>query len=466
MATINERVLTQASVRRLCARNSARTEYADTVVPNLKLIVQPSGVKSWAVRTQIGKKSVKLTIGSATALLLPEARQRARKLLEQVTAGVDPRKVRAAQAANTVELVVSDWLRRDQSNKRTGKQVKALFDKNVLPFIGNRSFVSLTTEDAQKVVDRIEDRGSIIMARRVQSYLSQLFKWAVGRKIITSNPLINVPKPGNEKSRERWLSDGELREVWNAAIELGWPYGPVLQMLILTGSRRGEIAGLRWNEVDRDGILLPGERVKRLPRYAHVSHYIPLSEQALALLDSLPRIAPPKGGPAFVFTTTGRLPPTNWDRTLKRLDRIIRARREAEGREPMARWTIHDLRRSTVTGMQALGVPFDVIEATIGHVGMSRRGVAGAYRRFAYETEKREALAQWGAHVAALVEEPIISCKRLSPEAAAAMAAEQTAAVDPRIPESYRGLGSKVVMREDGDGAGFVIGGSRPMTKG
>jgi integrase len=167
-------------------------------------------------------------------------------------------------------------------------------------------------------------------------------------------------------------------------------------------------------------IRLPGSRVKRMPRQAQVGHEIPLSRAAMAVLAQCPRPA----GAVYVFSVTdGRSPVADWDRSkvLKQFREDVAARRAAAGRAPVEPFVLHDLRRTAVVGMQALGVPFDVIEAVVGHVGESRRGVAGVYRRFPYANEKAEALERWGQHIMALLAKPIIRRKRLSAEAAAAL---------------------------------------------
>ena len=131
-----------------------------------------------------------------------------------------------------------------------------------MPAWGHRSIKDIRRHDVLVLMDTIADRGAIIMARRVVAYVHRLFRWAVSRGIIDSNPASDLPKPGKEIRRDRVLTDNELKEVWRASEELGWPYGSALQLLILTGARRAEISELRWSEVNGDTISLKGSRTK------------------------------------------------------------------------------------------------------------------------------------------------------------------------------------------------------------
>src|SRR4029077_10470239 len=191
--------------------------------------------------------------------------------------------------------------------------------------------------------------------------------------------------PGSETKRDRVLADGEVIAVWGAAGKIGWPCGPAFRLLVLTGARREEIGQLRWSEIVGDAINLEGARTKNGER-----HIIPLSPPALTLLDQLPRIADSD----FVFTISGKSPLARWSGPKANLDDLA----------GVDAWRTHDLRRTTATGLQRLGVPLQVTEAILGHTAGSRAGVVGIYQRHDYAAEKRSALESWGAHVTDLVE--------------------------------------------------------------
>jgi len=169
-----------------------------------------------------------------------------------------------------------------------------------------------------------------------------------------------------------------LATVWNAASEVVWPYGPAVQLLILTGARRAEIAEMKWSEINGNAIKLSGSRAKNAE-----AHDIPLSEQALEVLLKIPRVV----GSEFVFGKP--LKGGAWSNAKIKLS--------ATTIQP---WRIHDLRRTVSTGMNELGTEPHIVEAVLGH---TVKGVAGVYNRAKYAAAKRAALEAWGAHVSTLV---------------------------------------------------------------
>ena len=168
-------------------------------------------------------------------------------------------------------------------------------------------------------------------------------------------------------------------------------FGSLTQLLILTGARRGEIGGLRWPEMVDGEISLAGERTKN-----GEPHKVPLSLPALAIIESLPRVA----GTDLLFSTNGKTKVSGWSKAKRQLDDAL-----IEAKQELPSWTVHDLRRTVATGLQKLGVNLQVIEAVLGHVSGSRSGVVGTYQRHSFDKEKAAALEAWGAHVSRLVEE-------------------------------------------------------------
>ena len=114
------------------------------------------------------------------------------------------------------------------------------------------------------LLDGIVAGGRPVAANRVLTAIRKLFNWAIERDIIASSPCAGVKPPTPEQSRDRVLSDDELRNVWRAADQLGGPFGALVKLLILTGQRRDEVARMTWSEVDFDARLwtLPKERSK------------------------------------------------------------------------------------------------------------------------------------------------------------------------------------------------------------
>lgn len=180
--------------------------------------------------------------------------------------------------------------------------------------------------------------------------------------------------------RDRVLTDMEIKAVWNAAEEMGYPFGTLVQMLLVTGQRREEVAQMRWEQITNDTWTLPRTQTK-----ADRAHEVPLSSLAMTILAGIPRFTGP-----YVFTTTGGTKPVSgYSKAKVRLD----AKSGVHG------WCIHDLRRTCGTGLARLGIPLVTISRVLNH---AEGGVTRIYARHSYLPEKREALEMWGEKVRAL----------------------------------------------------------------
>ena len=196
-----------------------------------------------------------MTLGTYPAISLAQARQAWRDARQDVAAGRDPAKVRKREEMGTnFKSVADEWLDRDQSKNKIAKLVRHIVERDLVPVWGHRAVTDITRRDVRDLIDSIADRGAPIGALRVHAYVHRFFRWCVGRDIIEANPAADMPKPGSETKRDRVLSDEELTAVWNAAGNIGWPYGDAIRLLILTGARREEIGQLRWSEIKGDEI--------------------------------------------------------------------------------------------------------------------------------------------------------------------------------------------------------------------
>jgi integrase len=350
---------------------ASRREIPDDYLRGLYLIIQPTGAKSWAVRYRLGGKPTKHTIGSYPAFGLKEARDKGAEILRAVAEGHSPRRA----AGGTVAAAVEQFIERHGKNYRpkTLYYVRAWLQYAVDAW-GDRKLDSLARADVRSMLDRIE---APMVANRVHGIVRKFFNWCVENDLIANSPATGVRAPNKEVSRDRVLTDDELREVWRAVENDS--HGPIVRLLILTGQRRGEVAGMRWSELDLDSALwtLPRERVKNDRR-----HEVPLSKQAVAILRQVPCISD-----SSVFALAE---PHNGLQRLK----------EKVGVES---WTLHDLRRTCTSGMARLGVGIAVIEKILNHVSGSFAGIVGVYQRHEFADEKRAALQQWADHVERLV---------------------------------------------------------------
>ena len=324
---MNTRTFTAAAVERMRAPASGQIDHFDHGYPGLALRVSYGGAKAWVYFYRLFGKQKRLTLGRWPSMSLAAAREAWRDARQTLDKGESPKHQRPAQA-NSFAAVADEWLKRDQAHNRTHVQVKQRIERCAKPAWGDRQISTIGRRDINDLIDSVADRGAIIMARRLHAHLHRLFRWAVGRGILETNPMAHLPKPGSETPRDRVLTDAELAEVFkNTSKLLPASYGPMFQLLILTGARRTEIAALRWSEIKDDTIILPRDRTK-----TGQVHSIPLAPQALAILKQLPRIGPSD----FVFTVTGRNPAVDFSGSKKRLDDITK----------IPPWRIHDLRRT------------------------------------------------------------------------------------------------------------------------
>lgn len=397
----------------------AREEVPDGLLLGLYLIVQQSGAKSWAVRYRAEGRPRKLTLGSFPTIDLATARDRARDALRAAAEGRDPAaekkasrqtpKVPAGANEAAIETVIDQFIQRyvkPNNRPSTASETERLLRKDVILAWRGRTVPSIAKADVLALLDAIVDRGAEIGANRTLAAMRRFFNWCVERGLIETSPCDRVKAPTGERSRDRVLSDAELREVWLAADTIGWPFGLMMQLLILTAQRRSEVAGMRRSELDFKAAVwtIPRERSKN-----DQAHDVPLSPPVVALLTDAPTVASTDG---YVFTTTGESVVSGYSRAKSRLDEaIMMARRKAvteagEDAEKIAAfppWTLHDLRRTAATGMSRLGVALPVVEKILNHSSGSFAGVVGVYQRHGYSEEKRYALDGWAHHVMTLV---------------------------------------------------------------
>jgi len=386
---MSRRILTAETIGRI-RPSTVRREIADAVLPGLYLVVQPSGARSFAVRTRIANKPVKITLGPWPVIDLAKARELARAKLQAAGAGVDPRQAtREAEQAlrHTVAAVAEDWLRRDQGDNRDVARVRRIMAREVLPYLGEMSIEAVRTRDIIGLIDRVADRAPV-HANRVLAHTKRLFRWAAMRDLIENSPAATIEKPTAERARDRVLTDAELVAIWHAAGRVGGAYGAGVRLLMLTGARVAEIFEARWPEVHGDALLLPAERSK-----SREGRTIWLSPPAREIVDALPRFA----GCDWLLTARGRHP---FQARASSKDRLVHEL-AAEG---MADWRLHDFRRTIATGLQRMGVRLEVIETVLGHVSGSRVGIVGTYQKHRFEAEAAEAVRRWGEHVRGLLD--------------------------------------------------------------
>jgi integrase len=385
--------LTVAAVRNYRPR-AQRYEIADTGT-GLRLVVHPTGRKSWIIRyRRPNGKSAKLTLGTCDDrgvecepvmgghLTLAAARKLAAEVNHDRARGNDPGVKVAPSPSLGVNSVIDKFIERYAKQHTRPSTVETY--QGILNSVANRwsgrKITDITKRDVLHVLDDYTSAGKNAMAVLVLAALSKLFAWAITRDIVAVSPCTGIDRPAKPKPRERVLDDGELGRVWAAARELGYPAGPIIQLLILTGARVREIAGMRRSELNGPVWTLPSERSKN---GRSLTLLLPATAQEIIV--GLPRI-----GSGYLFTYNGVTP----------VDRLTWAKEKLDRLCPLDRpWVIHDLRRTTATGLASLEVQPHIVEAILNHKGGVISGVAATYNRHPYFEEAGRALEAWASHV-------------------------------------------------------------------
>jgi integrase len=400
----------------------ARREIPDGHTRGLFYVLQPSGAASWAFRYRFAGKTRKLTLGPYPALDLKASRQMASDAAQALARGDDPAaakqqaKLTARAAAepdrDLVETVAATFVERyakKQTRERSWRETERLLTREVVGPWRGRRLSAIKRADVHDLLDKIVDRGTPIAANRTLAALRRMCSWAVERGIVDASPCEKVRAPASETTRDRVLTDDEIRGARGAFDGAGWPFGPLAQLLLLTGQRLREVGEAKWSEIDLEAKTwtIPKERAKN-----GVAHEVPLSEAALRILRSLPHVETGRRPAAFIFTTNGRTAVSGFSRAKAGFDKaILAATRKAaldRGDDPdkveaPAHWTLHDLRRTAASGMAGLGIAPHVVEAALNHKSGSIKGVAAVYNRYSYSAEKRAALEAWGRYLDALI---------------------------------------------------------------
>lgn len=364
------------------------TVYWDLALKGFGVKVTPKGRKVFIVlyRSRHGVLR-KYTIGPYGAVTPHLARSEAQKVLAAKASGGDPaaerRDAKRRHSVEQIQAVAALFLERHASERRSGKELARVFQRDIHPVWDGRSIHEITKRDVVTLLTGIVDRGAPGSANKAFKLLRAFFNWCIGQALLERSPCEGLKLPSPEISRDRVLTDGELRAVWRAAALIGDPYGAIVKVLALTGQRREEVARMTWDEVnftDRQWIL-PGTRTKN-----GRAHHVHLSDETCAVLGRLPRTS------AYVFVCAQR-PYAGFSQDKPRLDHL----------SGVSGWRLHDLRRTVVSGMARLGVAPHVADKILNHQSGAISGVAAVYQRHDFMAERRDALERWGRHVAELI---------------------------------------------------------------
>ncbi len=365
----------------------------------LFLIVTPEGGKWWRFRYSFGGKEKLLSLGTYPDVSLAGARDRrdqARKLLAD---GIDPseqrkaaKATRAGLAANTFEVIGREWYAKAMVGKAdtTKEKLMRRLEVDVFPWIGARPIADIAPADLVRIIERMESRGAVDLAKRVHNATGRIFKYAVTKGMASSNPAqtIDLNLILTQKAVQHHASVTDPKAVGGLLRAIDGFTGAfstkcALRLASLVFVRPGNLRHAEWTEIDFDKAewRIPAGKMK-IPE----QHIVPLSVQAIAILRE---IQPLTGGGRYVFPSERGQSTVMSENTINAaLRRLGYAKDEMTG---------HGFRSMASTLLHELGLPHAVIERQLAHG--ERNKVSAAYNFAEYLPERRVMMQTWADYL-------------------------------------------------------------------
>jgi integrase len=417
-----QKLLTDKLLEKAVPPKGGRLELWDSYLEGFGYRASQKGRGSFFAMYRLDGRQRRMTLGRFPAMSLATARTKAAEAMQAARENRDPiaeederQREEGEKRSRTMTVAIADFLRLYPRYKpATRAEVKRLLEREVLPTLGDRAVSSITRRDVARVVNAVADRGAGTTANRLLAYMGAFFSWLVSRGELCATPIVNLSKPAAERARDRILTDDELRAVWLAGEKMGYPFGSLVRLLVLTAQRRDEVAGMLRSDLDlKAGIWTLAREATKSDR----RHEVPLSSAVVEIIAA----TPDRGDLVFramsVRKTDDKAPRhiSGWSAFKKALDKkTIEILQDAENERAkeekrkakvvtLPPFTLHDLRRTAASGMARLGIAPHVVERLLNHSGGTIRGVAAIYNRHSYAPEMRHAVDLWAAHVAGLV---------------------------------------------------------------
>ena len=395
------RILNDTSIRSLKPPTTGRVDYFDDLTLGLSLRVSAKNARTWTVfyRNKNGRQK-RLTLGHYPAVKLVDARELARDAQRTVAHGGDPVvEKRAARDVLTFGGLAKEYIDNyAKPNKRSWKEDERQLNASLLPRWKTRPAADISAEDLLAILNATVRAGAPVAANRLRALVSRIFTFAAGQRLIapTANPVIGVKRPTKETARDRVLTDGEIRRLWDACATQNPYVCAWFRLRLVTAQRGGELLQMRWQDIDPKSHFwtIPGEFVKN----AH-GHRVSLNETARKILAGVPK--PKKAVWAFSKSFMG-----DFKHVVRRLAQSTRAnivaQPKSDGKErDRADVRGHDLRRSAASLMASGGVPRFVISRILNH--SEEKNITSVYDRYSYDAEKRAAMEFWNRQLVAVL---------------------------------------------------------------
>ena len=366
-----------------------------------------NGSRTYFLVYTIQAKKRYVTLGQVGEISLARARMEAKALRARVKTGEDPQferqelaKLSALERSQTdgtltfaelTESYIRDWCQR---NKKSWKEDQRILNTYFSPTLANVRITEIVKGDISKLLAKIRERGKTTQENRALACVRAMFNWAVSQDHLDSNPCIGL-KANKEKSRDRVLSDDEIRTLWSGLENPSFhvAIANLLKLQLLLGLRVGEACSLQWSDINGDWLTIPADRTKN-----GREHRILLTSDSQKIIHSTPKDSIGQ----YIFSAKGNDKPLNPDSVQKALTRAIN-REEIK----LSPFRTHDLRRTFGTRLAKLSIKREVIDRALNHIDNS---VHAVYNRHDFDQELAQALICWQSELFAMVDEKLC-CK-------------------------------------------------------
>jgi len=420
--------LTARTLDGLPLPSRGRVEYFDESLPGFAIRVFPTGRKVFTLlyRMKGGRASKKerVDIGTYPPLSLSQARALAEKMRAEIQLGKDPRVGRrgSGQALRpgdnpTVRLLCEAYLAHPSGAGRlraatTLPAYQRLVAVEILPAFADRPAADLTRTEVREWSERLAETKPFV-ANRAFAVMRRIYEWSLGRDLIATSPFVGIHKPAIETPRDRVLSDGEIRRVFDALRHERPIIAALWELLFYTGVRRGTALAAKWSEIDlklRTWDVPVTKKARGNPEGTGKPFIMPLSKQAVATL----RLLQPFSAHSDYLFPGGspRRATLDLERNLFSPQKSNQRLRQLTGIQDLQ---MRDIRRTVATGLGRLKVSPVTISRVLDHTLQGVGQVTHVYAKYDFLEEKRKALDAWGAYLAKLLRErPTIGDARLT----------------------------------------------------
>ena len=334
-------------------KDESAIEWTDMAEDNLKLCIYPSGKATWRQRGVLNGKKIFITISPVNVMTLVTVREEVRKNKELLLKGINPKEQIKVDVSPTVAAFIDDdFIPYARKKYKSIKDVMSRLKGKIIPQFGHYRLSDIRKVDVVRYHEQLHTEISGITANRTLSLLSSILRRAVDLELIDKNPASGVKKCYEGESRDRFLSDDELKRFLAVLRnKLDTPQGQAVFLLISLGLRRGELLSSRWENIDLGSrqLYIPDPK-NRKPRY------VAINSQAYELLTAMQQ---QRTSSPFLFPSNSAK-----GHLLEIRRSMARIFREAGLKDVRG----HDLRRTNASLLLNGGASLAEVKSAMGHV--------------------------------------------------------------------------------------------------